>query len=147
VLFWIVLGQTEMLRAFQALDSHSTTRSEAVRKTKLRAAAQHTTRALCYLEQVAAEHVELARAEQRLHLRLLQADLDLGELHRQARSEARELGLPRPSRFERFLHRMFGPLDLWPGQREGVQLRMPLFADLPQAPAVPIRQASPGASA
>ena len=73
----------------------------------------HISLALTYLAQTGDEHLDLVRAEERLHRRLLEDRLHIGALHQYAQQVALEQGLAQPSRFQAFLNRMFGPPDLW----------------------------------
>jgi hypothetical protein len=135
LLLYTALGRGEMLRAYMALDRVQAALDAREQKGTLQAAVGQISLSLYYLGQVAGDHVELARAEEGLHQRILQDGLRPDDLHPCARQAALEHGVARPSRFQEFLNRVFGPADLWPSQQDGIQLRMPVFADLPPTPA------------
>jgi hypothetical protein len=135
LLLYTALGQGEMLRAYMALDRAQAGPGAKEQKGTLQAAVGHISLSLYYLGQVARDHVALARAEEGLHQRILQDALSPDDLHPCARQAALEHGMARPSRFQEFLNRVFGPADLWSSQQDGIQLRMPVFADLPPTPA------------
>jgi tetratricopeptide (TPR) repeat protein len=110
--FWSTLGKAEMLQAFIALDRASMALDQDEREVALKQAAMHTTLSLAYNEQVAGEYF-VTRAEEGLHTRILQDNLGIGGLHLYASQVAKEWGLEEPTRFQKFLTRMFGPGDLW----------------------------------
>ena len=109
---WNALGKAEMLRANVALDQALSNSANGHHKELLHAAAKHFTLSLAYDELVANSHFELTRAEEGLHQRIVQDDLDVGAFHQYARQVAEEQGLSQPTRFQDFLHRMFGSADL-----------------------------------
>ncbi len=138
--YWSTLGKVEMLRAHLALDeavadpkgsgpSRSAQGSgekplgspgsgeKAVgsveRESALQAAARHITLSLAYDGLVAEEYFDMTRAEEGLHKRILHDNLSIRMLHRFAQQAAEEQGLKRPTRYQEFLNRMFGPPDLW----------------------------------
>ncbi|NIV36567.1 MAG: hypothetical protein GWN58_46180, partial [Anaerolineae bacterium] len=110
---WTALGKAEMLRANLALDQALSNGANGHHKELLHAAAKHFTLSLAYDELVADSHFELTRAEEGLHTRIVQDDLDISTFHQHARQVAEEQGLSQPTRFQDFLHRMFGSADLW----------------------------------
>ena len=111
--FWSALGKAEMLKANLALDQALNNSTNGHHQAQLRAAAKHITLSLAYDELVAASHSELTSAEEGLHSRIVQDDLDISTFHQHARQVAEEQGLSQPTRFQDFLQRMFGPADLW----------------------------------
>ena len=111
--FWSALGKAEMLRANLALDRALANSTNGHHQEQLRTAAQHITLSLAYDELVGDSYFDLTRAEEGLHSRIVQDDLDIGTFHRYAKQVAEERGLTQPTRFQDFLQRMFGPADLW----------------------------------
>jgi hypothetical protein len=89
----------------------STRRGE--QEERLNEAAGHITLALAYNELFGDDHFDMTEAEAGLHRRILQDKLSITDLHRYARQAAGVLCLVQPTRFQRFLDRMFGPADLW----------------------------------
>ncbi len=79
----------------------------------LQAAVKHISLSLAYDALVAEQYFDLTRAEEGLHKRILRDNLSIRMLHKYARRAADEQGLKRPTRFQQFLDRMFGPPDLW----------------------------------
>ena len=110
---WAALGKAEMLRANLVLDQALSNGANGHHQELLHAAAKHYTLSLAYDELVADSHFELTRAEEGLHARIVQDDLDISTFHQHARRVAEEQGLSQPTRFQDFLHRMFGSADLW----------------------------------
>lgn len=111
--FWSALGKAEMLKANLALDRALANSTNGHHQDQLRAAAKHITLSLAYDELVADSTFELTRAEEGLHARIVGDDLDITAFHRYARQAAEDQGLTQPTRLQGFLHRMFGPADLW----------------------------------
>jgi hypothetical protein len=111
--FWSALGKAEMLKANLALDQALAHSTNGHHQENLRAAAKHITLSLAYDELVGDSHFELTRAEEGLHSRIVQDDLDIRTFHQYAKQVAQEQGLSQPTRFQDFLQRMFGPADLW----------------------------------
>jgi tetratricopeptide (TPR) repeat protein len=111
--FWGTLGQAEMLQAYIDLDQAPAAVSLEEQNEKLDDAVRHITLSLAYHEQIADEHVQMTRAEGRLHRRILQDRLSIAGLHHRAQLAASEQGLRPPTRLQKFLDRMFGPADLW----------------------------------
>ena len=111
--FWTALGKAEMLKANLALDQALSHSANGSHKKLLHTAAKHITLSLAYDELVADSHFELTRAEEGLHARIVQDDLDISTFHQHARQVAEEQGLNQPTRFQDFLHRMFGSAELW----------------------------------
>jgi len=111
--FWSALGKAEMLKANLALDRALANSTNGHHQEQLRAAAKHITLSLAYDELVADSYFELTRAEEGLHARIVRDDLDINAFHRYARQVAEDQGLSQPTRLQDFLHRMFGPADLW----------------------------------
>ena len=111
--FWSSLGRAEMLRAYIAMDQARAASGSEKRQQKFKKAVKHATLSLAYHEQIADEHFDMTRAEAGLHRRILQDRLSITGLHLYAESVAEEEGLGKPTRFQRFLDRMFGPADLW----------------------------------
>jgi tetratricopeptide (TPR) repeat protein len=109
---WNTLGKAEMLKAYIALDQARAAPDEAGREEKLKEAVRHITLSLAYNEQIAGEY-SVTRAEEDLHKRILQDNLGIGRLHVYTEQVAAEQGLGQPTRFQQFLVRMFGPVDLW----------------------------------
>lgn len=110
--FWSTLGKVEMLQAYIALDQAQMTSDASEQADRLKEATRHLTLSLAYDAQVADEYF-VTRAEEGLHRRILQDNLDIGQLHDFAHQVAEEQGLARPTRFQEFLARMFGPGKLW----------------------------------
>lgn len=111
--FWSTLGKAEMLKAHIALDEAHIALDKEEREKKLREAAKHITLSLAYDEQIADEYFDITRAEGGLHGRILRESLGIEDLHRHAQQVAEEQGLEQPTRFQKFLDRMFGPAELW----------------------------------
>ena len=111
--FWTALGKAEMLKANLALDQALSHSANGSHKKLLHAAAKHITLSLAYDELVSDSHFELTRAEEGLHARIVQDDLDISTFHQHARQVAEEQGLSQPTRFQDFLQRMFGSADIW----------------------------------
>jgi tetratricopeptide (TPR) repeat protein len=111
--FWSALGKAEMLKANLALDQALGNSTNGHHQEQLRAATKHITLSLAYDELVADSHFELTRAEEGLHSRIVQDDLDISTFHQHAKQVAEEQGLSQPTRFQDFLQRMFGSADLW----------------------------------
>ena len=111
--FWSALGKAEMLKANLALDRALDNSANGHHQELLHAATKHFTLSLAYDELVADSHFDLTRAEERLHSRIVQDDLDISTFHQHAKQVAEEQGLNQPTRFQDFLHRMFGSADLW----------------------------------
>ncbi|MFN2185808.1 MAG: hypothetical protein ACK2UU_17615, partial [Anaerolineae bacterium] len=110
---WSALGKAEMLKANLALDQAIAHSTNGHHQQNLRAAAKHITLSLAYDELVSDSYFELTRAEEGLHSRIVQDDLDIRTFHQYAKQVAEEQGLNQPTRFQDFLQRMFGPADLW----------------------------------
>lgn len=110
---WSTLGQAEMLRAYLALDQDQAAWSGREREQQFHRVVGHITLSLTYNEQIADEHFDMTRAESTLHRRILQDKLSIAALHQHAQQVAEETGLQQPTRFQRFLDRMFGPAELW----------------------------------
>jgi len=110
--FWSTLGKAEMLKAHIALDQAQTAPEKEEQGTKLREAAGHLTLSLAYDGQIADDYF-VTRAEEGLHKRILEDNLDVSQLHHYAQQVAEEQSLGQPTRFQQFLTRMFGPGDLW----------------------------------
>ena len=108
---WTALGKAEMLRANLALDQALSNSANGNHGRLLREAAKHFTLSLAYDELVSDSHFDLTRAEEGLHARIVQDDLDISSIHQHARQVAEEQGLSQPTRFQDFLHRMFGAAD------------------------------------
>ena len=111
--YWVILGKAEMLKAYLALDEAQTASDKESHETSLRTAVRHITLSLAYDELIADAHFDLTKAEENLHRRILQDNLNIKSLHQHAQEAAEEQGLPQPTRFQRYLNRMFGPADLW----------------------------------
>lgn len=111
--FWSALGKAEMLKAYLALDEVHADQGNGHQDHRLRAAVRHFTISLAYDELVSDSYFDLTRAEQGLHLRLIQDSLCIRTVHQHAQQVAEEQGLSQPTRFQTFLSRMFGPADLW----------------------------------
>ena len=111
--FWSILGKAEMLKAFVALDRAQSASRQAEQAARLQQAVRTVTLSLAYEEQIADAHFDMTRAEASLHRRILHDRLNIAALHQHAQQVAEELNLSRPTRFQRFLDRMFGPADLW----------------------------------
>lgn len=110
---WSALGKAEMLKANLALDQALAHSTNGHHQQNLRAAAKHITLSLAYDELVSDSYFELTRAEEGLHSRIVQDDLDIQTFHQYAKQVAEEQGLNQPTRFQDFLQRMFGPAELW----------------------------------
>jgi hypothetical protein len=80
---------------------------------RLQEAARTITLSLAYQEQIAGTHLGMTRAEAGLHQRILHDGLSIADLHQLAQQTAQTLNLQRPTQFQRFLDRMFGPAALW----------------------------------
>ncbi len=111
--YWSALGKAEMLKANLALDQALNNSANGHHQEQICAAAKHFTLSLAYDELVADSYFELTRAEEGLHSRIVQDDLDISAFHQYARQAAEEQGLSQPTRFQDFLQRVFGPSDLW----------------------------------
>lgn len=111
--FWSVLGKAEMLNAFVALDQAQSASRHAEQVGRLQQAVRAITLSLAYEEQIADAHFDMTRAEASLHRRILHDRLSIAGLHQNAQQVAEELDLSRPTRFQSFMDRMFGPADLW----------------------------------
>ena len=111
--YWSTLGKAEMLRGFLALDAAREANDRREAEAQVRRAVKHITLSLAYDELVADAYFDLQRAEEGLHKRILQDNLSIKALHQYAAQFAAEQELDRPTRFQQFLDRMFGPADLW----------------------------------
>jgi len=111
--FWSALGKAEMLKGYLALDQALAASGNEHHHEQLQAAAKHITLSLAYDALVADSYFELTRAEEGLHLRIVQDGLSIRALHQCAKNAAEGQGLEQPTRFQEFLERMFGPADLW----------------------------------
>jgi hypothetical protein len=111
--FWSTLGKAEMLRAYISLDQAQVAPSPEEQGERLKEAVRFITLSLAYDEQIADEHFDMTRAEAGLHRRIVQDRLSIASLHQRAQQVAEEQHLQRPTRFQRFLERMFGSADLW----------------------------------
>ena len=111
--FWSILGRAELLNAFVALDRARSASQQPEQTARLHQAARAITLSLAYEELIADAHFDMTRAEASLHQRILHDGLSIAGLHQQAQQVAVELSLSSPTRFQRFLDRMFGPADLW----------------------------------
>lgn len=111
--FWSTLGKAEMLEAYIALDRVQLALEEEKRDLILSRAVRHITRSLTYDEQIASEYFDITRAEEGLHKRIFEDRLNVGRLHQHAAQAAGDHDLTQPTRFQKFLDRMFGPADLW----------------------------------
>jgi hypothetical protein len=111
--YWSTLGKAEMLRASMALDQALAATDDATHEARIHEAVKHITLSLGYDGLVANEYFELTRAEEWLHKRVLHDSLSIRMLHKYAQEIAQEHGLQQPTRFQEFLNRMFGPMDLW----------------------------------
>lgn len=111
--FWSTLGKIEMLSAYVALARSRGAPARTERDEHLKEAVRHISLSLAYDEHIADEYFDLARAEAGLHKHFLREGLAIGGLHHFATIAAAELGLDRPTRFQRFLTRIFGPAELW----------------------------------
>ncbi|MBN1657656.1 MAG: ATP-binding protein [Anaerolineae bacterium] len=111
--FWSILGKSEMLVAYIALDRVRGLVSGSDWEEGLGEAATHITLSLAYNSLVAEEHFDLIRAEGSLHRRILEDELSIPSLHRYADQVAADRALQQPTRFQQFLVRMFGPATLW----------------------------------
>lgn len=110
--FWSILGKAEMLSAYLALEEAKAA-GRVDREDRLKQAVRHITLSLAYDEQIADEYFDLTRAEAQLHKRFLEENVAIGSLHQFAAQVADEQGLASPTRFQRFLTRIFGPAELW----------------------------------
>jgi tetratricopeptide (TPR) repeat protein len=111
--YWSTLGKAEMLKAYIALDQALEATEAEDHAARLQVAVRAITFSLAYDELVADVYFDLTRAEEALHRRILHDGLSIGLLHEQARQVAQESGIELPTRFQRFLTRMFGPIELW----------------------------------
>jgi hypothetical protein len=111
--FWTTLGKAEMLKAYISFDQAQSTSRPEEGEQSLKEAVVHGTLALAYNEQLGGEHFDMNQAEAGLHRRVLQDRLSINHLHEYAGQVASKLHLEPPTRFQRFLDRMFGPADLW----------------------------------
>ena len=111
--YWSTLGKVEMLRAYMFLDQVRAPLDKHERELALQTAVKHISMSLAYDALVAEQYFDLTRAEEGLHKRILHDNLSIRMLHKYARRAADEQGLKRPTRFQQFLDRMFGPPDLW----------------------------------
>jgi tetratricopeptide (TPR) repeat protein len=111
--FWSALGKAEMLKGYLALDQALAASGNEHHQEQLQAAASHITLSLAYDALVADSYFDLTRAEEGLHLRIVQDGLCIKTLHQNATEAAETQGLAQPTRFQQFLDRMFGPADLW----------------------------------
>jgi tetratricopeptide (TPR) repeat protein len=111
--YWSTLGKAEMLKACIALDQSLAATNQDVCAGGLRLAVKHITLSLDYDRLVAEEYFDLSRAEEALHKRILRDNLSIRTLHEFAREVAQEQELRQPTRFQEFLSRMFGPMELW----------------------------------
>jgi hypothetical protein len=110
---WTALGKAEMLRAFIALDRARLDGGRAAQGANLREAVGHIVLSLAYQEQIGDAHFDITRTEASLHGRILQDRLSVALLHEYAEQAAGRYGLSQPTRFQKFLERMFGPAELW----------------------------------
>jgi hypothetical protein len=111
--YWSALGKAEMLNGYLALDRAIAASGNEHHQEYLQTAVESITRSLAYDALVADAYFDLTRAEEGLHMRLVQDGFSIRTLHRQAKEAAEALGLEQPTRFQQFLERMFGPADLW----------------------------------
>ena len=111
--YWSTLGKAEMLKAYRALDQVPAAPDKQEREAVLLTAVKHISLSLGYDALVAEQYFDLTRAEEGLHRRILHDNLSIRLLHKYARRVADEQGLKKPTRFQQFLDRMFGPQDLW----------------------------------
>jgi tetratricopeptide (TPR) repeat protein len=111
--YWNTLGKAEMLKAYIALDQAREAKEGDDYDARLRVAVRGITFSLAYDELIADAYFDLTRAEEALHRRILHDGLSIGLLHEQACQVAEANGLEVPTRFQRFLTRMFGPMELW----------------------------------
>ena len=127
--YWSTLGKMEMLKAYLALDQVQDPKESdpppsdqdfaekpsvpVEQGPALQAAVRHISLSLAYDELVADQYFDLTRAEEGLHKRTLHDNLSIRMLHKYAQQAAEEQGLKRPTRYQQFLNRMFGPPDLW----------------------------------
>jgi tetratricopeptide (TPR) repeat protein len=111
--YWSTLGKAEMLRANIALDQALAAAGEDAYESHLKEAVDHITLSLGYDGLVADEYFDLSRAEKGLHKRILHDSLSIRALHQQAQAVAAERDLLQLTRFQEFLNRIFGPIDLW----------------------------------
>jgi hypothetical protein len=102
-----------MLRAYLTLDQAFAVPETEEKEARLQTAAKHITLSLAYDELVADTYFDLTRAEEGLHKRILHDNLSIKMLHQYAEQVAEEQDMTQPTRFQRFLNRMFGPADLW----------------------------------
>jgi tetratricopeptide (TPR) repeat protein len=110
---WGALGQAELLGAYLALDQAFAVSDNPSEVEHLQVGVKHMTLSLAYNELMGEFHFELVRAEASLHKRIIQDGLSIKLLHRHARQVADAQGLDQPTRFQRFLNRLFGPANLW----------------------------------
>lgn len=111
--YWDTLGKAEMLRAYLALDQAPAAADDRDRVARIREAVRHFTLSLAYDELVADDYFGVRRAEESLLRRILEDGLNIRMLHQYAQRVAQEQGLAQPTRFQRFLNRLFGPPELW----------------------------------
>ena len=102
-----------MLKAFLALGQSPETLEQEASEVRLQTAVKHITLSLAYDALVADSYFELARAEEGLHKRIIQDGLNIKMLHEGAQQAAEAQELEQPTRFQRFLDRMFGAAILW----------------------------------
>ncbi len=111
--FWSTLGKVEMLKGYLTLNQALATNGRQNPQDGLLAAAEHITLSLAYDELVADSYFDLRKAEERLHKRIMQDGLSIRALHQCAEQAADKHQLEKPTRFQQFLNRMFGPAELW----------------------------------
>jgi hypothetical protein len=111
--YWSILGRAELLSAYVALDRAQSASPQPEQASRLQQATRAITLSLAYQELIADAHFDMTRAESSLHQRILRDGLSIAGLHQQAQQVAAELGMSSPTRFQRFLDRMFGPAGLW----------------------------------
>jgi len=111
--YWSTLGKAEMLRAYLALDQALAAPDKHERESALQAAARYISLSLAYDELVADQYFDITRAAEGLHKRILHDNLSIRMLHRYAKKAADGQGLKKPTRYQEFLNRMFGPPELW----------------------------------
>jgi hypothetical protein len=111
--FWTVLSKAEMLKAYVALDQMQAAGDQVAQEEMLKETVKHMVLSLAYSEQIADKHFDMVRAEASLHQRILHDGPSIAQLYLSAQQVAEEWGLRQPTRFQRFLDRMFGPAHLW----------------------------------
>jgi hypothetical protein len=111
--FWNILGRAELLNGFIALDRAQSAPQPVEQAARLQQATRAITLSLAYQELIADTHFDMNRAEFSLHQRILHDGLSIASLHQHAQEAADELQVSTPTRFQRFLDRMFGPATLW----------------------------------